>query len=511
VSPRGNEKSLVNRPEPMEQSLRDQDWNSFLHELRSRELRRLPRGAETVLSGGAAGAWYFDWFRSCYEKPIHRHIAVEAFSPEPEHLPAEVEWLARTLGDLTPVADSSVDLVYAGQTIEHLWPEDVAGFLLEAHRVLKPDGRIVLDSPNRRISTAITWLQPEHTVEFTVSEIKELLACAGFSDIEIRGVWLCYDSGQHRFLPLDSSDPDDDWPDNRRVEEAVERAEDSFIWWAEAQRGANAPDPPRVTELTQRSYDAYRAFRVRQLEVGVGRVEREGDDVLVRTTSGEAGFLVAGPHIPMRAGNWSALFRVGTEKGRTGGPAEPVVRIDVAVEPEGRVVAERFLTQDDLPPDGRLREVDLPFSLTRTEFGVQLRVQSLGRVPVKARLRTEVEGGSRTAGVVESAAAAETKPPDSESAGATVAIARPLLWPLKRFFDPRFGGIATQISVTHDHVVDELGAANARLDETNSKVARIDHEVAELRSTIENALEQVRDIRRDPGRAPGSRPEGGSS
>jgi SAM-dependent methyltransferase len=438
----------------------------------------------------------------------HRSRSILARARAP---PEEVEWLARTLGDLTPVADSSVDLVYAGQTIEHLWPDDAVGFLLEAQRVLKPDGRIVLDSPNRRISTAMTWLQPEHTVEFTVSEIKELLACAGFSDIEIRGVWLCYDSDQHRFLPLDTADSDDDWPATRRVEEAGERAEDSFIWWAEAQRGANAPDPARVAELTQRSYDAYRAFRVRQLEVGVGRVERDGDDVLVRTTSPEAGFLFSGPHIPMSAGNWSALFRVGTEKGGTGEPAKPVVRIDVAAEPQGRVIAERFLSQEDLPPDGRLREVALPFSLTTTEFGVQLRVQSLGRVPVRARLRTEVEGGSGTAGVADPAAAAGTKPPDSESAGVTVAIARALLWPLKRFFDPRFGGIATQISVTHGHVIDELGAANARLDETNRKVARIDNEVAELRSTVENALEQVREVRCDPGPAPGSRPEGDSS
>src|SRR2546423_12886456 len=96
-----------------EQNLPKQDWNSFLHELRSRELRRLPPGAETVLSGGAAGAWYFDWFHSCYGGPIQRHIAVEAFSPEPEHLPGEVEWLARALGELTPVARPSVGLAYA--------------------------------------------------------------------------------------------------------------------------------------------------------------------------------------------------------------------------------------------------------------------------------------------------------------------------------------------------------------------------------------------------------------
>jgi SAM-dependent methyltransferase len=479
-----------------EQNLPEQDWNSFLHELRSRELRRLPPGAETVLSGGASGAWYFDWFRSCYETPIKRHIAVEAFAPEPEELPSEVEWLARTLGDLTPVAASSVDLVYAGQTIEHLWPEDIVGFLLEAHRVLKPGGRIALDSPNRRISTAVTWLQPEHTVEFTISEISELLACAGFSEIEIRGVWLCYDTERHRFLPLEQPDPDGDWSASRRVEQAAESPEDSFIWWAEARNGGAAPDPARVAELTQGSYDAYRAFRLRQLDLGVGGVERDGDDVLVRTAGHEAGFVFTGPHVPMPPGNWSALFRVGTEFAG-GNPAEPVVRIDVTAGPEDRVVSERFLTQDDLPPDGRLREVALPFSLSTTEFGVQLRLESLGRAPVIARRGAGVEVGSRTAGVVapEPPAAGEmtaTHAPQQRSAA--VAIARAVLWPLKRFFDPRFGGIATQISVTHDQVARELGAANSRLDETSRSVSGIGHEVAEIRKLVE----QNREPRRDP-------------
>jgi SAM-dependent methyltransferase len=470
------------------------DWNSFLHELRSRELRRLQPGAKTVLSGGAAGAWYFDWFHSCYETPIERHIAVEAFSPEPERLPSEVEWLSRTLGDLTPVATSCVDLVYAGQTLEHLWPEDVVGFLLEAHRVLKPGGRIVLDSPNRRISIAMRWLQPEHTVEFTVSEIKELLACAGFVDIEIRGLWLCYDAGEHRFLPLEDTEADDDWPEIRRIEEASARPEDCFIWWAEATRGRVVPAPARVIELTERSYDAYRAFRLRQLEVGAGRIERDGDDVLVRTTSGEAGFLFTGPHIPVRAGDWSGRFLVGTEQGGIAEQAEPVARVDVAAGPEGRIVAERLLTQDELPADGKIHEVALPFSLSTTDFGVQLRIQSLGRVPLRARLRVEIERDSGIGGVVErgvSDAAQETRPsalasspPSVKVRLAAVATAHNLLWPLKRFFDPRFGGIATQISVTHDHVVRKLAEANARLDETDRTIARMSLDIAEIRKSV---------------------------
>jgi len=162
------------------------DFNARLHELRSRELGRLPPGAATVLHGGSAGQWYFDWFQERYTTTVTRHIGVDALSVRPELLAEEVEWLQRSLGDLSPVGGGEVDLVFAGQVIEHLWPEEVVGFLLEARRVLRRAGILVMDSPNRRVTAALGWEHPEHTVEFRPDEIIELLELAGFSEISVR-------------------------------------------------------------------------------------------------------------------------------------------------------------------------------------------------------------------------------------------------------------------------------------------------------------------------------------
>jgi len=96
------------------------------------QLQRLPAGARTVLHGGASGSWYFHWFDDNYPGSVERHIGVEAFGPRPDDLPVNVEWLAPTFGDMGPVADGSVDMVVGGQVIEHLWPQDVAGLLLES-------------------------------------------------------------------------------------------------------------------------------------------------------------------------------------------------------------------------------------------------------------------------------------------------------------------------------------------------------------------------------------------
>ena len=43
--------------------------------------------------------------------------------------------------------DASFDAVHAAQFIEHLAPADAAGFLVEAARVLRPDGVVFLTTP----------------------------------------------------------------------------------------------------------------------------------------------------------------------------------------------------------------------------------------------------------------------------------------------------------------------------------------------------------------------------
>ena len=98
-------------------------WRPFTRPARFVSVTCL-RGARTVLSVGASGAWYFDWFDRAYGA-VERHIAVEAFLPRPDELPENVEWLAADLAGPDGVASvdsGSVDLVFSGQNIEHLWP-----------------------------------------------------------------------------------------------------------------------------------------------------------------------------------------------------------------------------------------------------------------------------------------------------------------------------------------------------------------------------------------------------
>jgi len=71
---------------------------------------------------------------------------------------------------MSGVRDRTCDLVFLGQNLEHLWPEEVAGFLAEAARVTKLGGHLVVDSPNRLLPKPLNWSHPEHTVELATDE-----------------------------------------------------------------------------------------------------------------------------------------------------------------------------------------------------------------------------------------------------------------------------------------------------------------------------------------------------
>jgi SAM-dependent methyltransferase len=212
-------------------------FHQLNHELRTMELERLRGTARRVVSVGASGRWYFDWFESCVG-PLDLHIGVEAFEPEPLDLPRNAQWVQSTADRFDGIADQSVDLVFAGQTCEHLWADELLGFLLESHRVLQSGGRLVLDCPNRLVTERLRWSHGGHTVELSSGEIAELLECAGFRVESIRGIWRCCFGDE--VMDLESGSELGSVV-VRRIATAADRPDDSFIWWIVA-RPNGSPD-----------------------------------------------------------------------------------------------------------------------------------------------------------------------------------------------------------------------------------------------------------------------------
>ncbi len=228
-------------------------FHNMLHELRTIELERLRGPYERVVSVGASGRWYFDWFERSVGQ-VREHIGVEAFEPEPADLPAYVRWVPTTADRFDGLADDETDMVFAGQTTEHLWSDELAAFLLQARRVLRGSGHLVLDSPNRLVTEHLDWSHGGHTVELSPGEISELVQLAGFEVESLRGVWGCRVGGE--LVQLEDR-LDESSLLVRRIVDGPDHPDDCFVWWLVA-RPSGAPDPDvlraRVDELYARHW-----------------------------------------------------------------------------------------------------------------------------------------------------------------------------------------------------------------------------------------------------------------
>ncbi len=274
------------------------DFNHMLHELRSIELRRLPVDGGVLLSAGCAGAWYFEWLEDC-AGPFEEHIGVELYSPRPDGLASNVRWIAQSASDMSEVGDSSVDVVFSGQNIEHLWIADLVGFLLESHRVLRPDGVLVVDSPNRLATEGLGWSHPEHTIEITAGEAAALFELAGFSVELTRGLWNCRDRRSGTWLPLIADTP------RQILDRSVGRRsfDDDFVWWIEARRADRPVDHVRLGEHVAGLFDAHWHDRVNRVQRCAGTRSADGT---WNVAAGADGELYRTWGFPLFAGDYRA-------------------------------------------------------------------------------------------------------------------------------------------------------------------------------------------------------------
>jgi SAM-dependent methyltransferase len=104
----------------------------------------------------------------------------------------DVRWVRADLCRL-PVPDRALDAVVALQVLEHLHCAE--GFAAACARALRPDGTLILSTPNR--STFPVQRNPFHVREYDADELRALLG-ASFADVRILGT-------MHR-LPLKGLD-----------------------------------------------------------------------------------------------------------------------------------------------------------------------------------------------------------------------------------------------------------------------------------------------------------------
>jgi SAM-dependent methyltransferase len=101
-----------------------------------------------------------------------------------------VRYFYHSMTDLSCFENDSFDLVYSGQSIEHVDVADAELTLKEVHRVLRPGGHLALDTPNARLTRLQqeSFIDPDHKYEYTVDEMRHKLLAAGFEVLEEKGL-----------------------------------------------------------------------------------------------------------------------------------------------------------------------------------------------------------------------------------------------------------------------------------------------------------------------------------
>jgi Methyltransferase domain len=348
------------------------DFSEMIHAERSKRLALLPQFSGTVLSAGCSGSWYFKWFEECTGHK-GKHIGLELYSPEPTDLPVNVQWVANSVGNMDSINNATIDMLFSGQNIEHLPQQDLTGFLLESNRVLKNNGLLVIDSPNRSVTQHLGYIQPEHTLELTADETVALLEASGFEVLEVHGVWLVIDPGTLKSLDIFTCKEGELSCDSRQ-HLASTNPDKSFIWWINA-RKKNAPDRKLVRELSEKLFwRNYKSFINARFSTNVGTKVWNWGGSVVTVAPTDAGYALYGPYIPLAPGSYRAIFHIKGNSNSQPQTAGAEVTLDIVSTSGTAEHGRRSLDFNMLNAMQSWQEFTIPFTLTSYTTGVEARV-----------------------------------------------------------------------------------------------------------------------------------------
>jgi SAM-dependent methyltransferase len=172
------------------------EFGPSLHYGRGVFIRSLPRARRILDIGGAAVGdpsgglvllgypYRFDELVVIDLPSEDRHaLYQDAARPDSvETARGRVTYRYHSMTDLSGLASESFDLVYSGESIEHVTRRDADRVLAQVRRVLRPGGVLALDTPNSRLTRLQqdVFIDPDHKYEYAHGEMSALLRGNGF-------------------------------------------------------------------------------------------------------------------------------------------------------------------------------------------------------------------------------------------------------------------------------------------------------------------------------------------
>ena len=172
------------------------EFGPSLHYGRSVFIRSLPRARRILDIGGAAlGDPSGALILMGYPYPFDELVIVDLPSEErhplyrDESRPHSVEtphglvtYRYHSMTDLSSYQSGTFDLVYSGQSIEHVTRREADSVLSQVRRVLKPGGFLAIDTPNSKLTRLQqdAYIDPDHKYEYSHREMSAMLRGNGF-------------------------------------------------------------------------------------------------------------------------------------------------------------------------------------------------------------------------------------------------------------------------------------------------------------------------------------------
>jgi SAM-dependent methyltransferase len=172
------------------------EFGPSLHYGRGVFIRSLPRARRILDIGGAAlgdpsGALVLMGYPYAFDELVIVDLPSEERHPiyqdetrlsSVESSQGLVTYRYHSMTDLSSYPSGTFDLVYSGQSIEHVFRREADSMLSQVRRVLKPGGFLAIDTPNSKLTRLQqdAFIDPDHKYEYSHREMVAMLRGHGF-------------------------------------------------------------------------------------------------------------------------------------------------------------------------------------------------------------------------------------------------------------------------------------------------------------------------------------------
>lgn len=363
------------------------DLDGHIHKCRTYLLNKLPK-ANIILSLGCAGKWYFDWFDKNYKFKVIKHIGID-LNDKPSDLTNNVEWIQGDGADLSPIKSNSIDLIFAGQFIEHIDYLKQAKLIYQANRILKDKKTFVLDSPNFSIVNRFGWKQPQHIRELSYDQIVNALKILKFKVKNSYGVipkQLVVNTPKIENKLFLNSNFSFELYDYKMESSISKKTSDCFIWWIVATKESNASENDFIKASTYLKKINLLNIKTTNKIIfhQIGKLVNRNNPT-INIGNKEVGFALYGPYLTVMPGTYEVKFNVKTLT--TNSLNENSIVLDISTDAGNTVLAKNNIKKTTA---GKQTTHTLSFNI-EIESILEFRVFSFGKVQFEIGANPEIK------------------------------------------------------------------------------------------------------------------------